>query len=168
MDWTWFTKTFQFLFGSHNERRIRELAPLVGRINALAPGFERLTDAELRGKTEEFRRRLAAGEALDGLLPEAFAAVREAARRTVGMRPFDVQMLGGIVLHEHSIAEMATGEGKTLVAVAPAYLNALAGKGVHIVTVNDYLARRDRDWMGPVYAALGMAVGAIWADMEID
>jgi preprotein translocase subunit SecA len=166
LDWTWFTKGFQLLFGSHNERRLKELAPLIGRINALGPAFERLPDAALREKTAEFRRRRAGGEELDSLLPEAFAAVREAARRTVNERPFDVQMLGGIVLHRGGIAEMATGEGKTLVAVAPAYLNALDGKGVHVVTVNDYLARRDRDWMSPVYGALGMRVGAIHADME--
>jgi len=168
VDWTWFTKGFQTVFGSHNERRIREIAPLVGRINAYAAPYEALTDAALRAKTAEFRGRRAAGESLDDLLPEAFAAVREAARRTVGMRPFDVQMLGGVVLHRGCISEMATGEGKTLVAVAPAYLNALDAKGVHIVTVNDYLARRDRDWMAPVYGALDMQVGAIHADMEID
>jgi preprotein translocase subunit SecA len=168
LDWQWFTRGFQAVFGSHNERRLKELYPVVGRINALAPGFEALTDAALGAKTEEFRGRLAKGETVDGILPEAFAAVREAARRTLGLRPFDVQMLGGVVLHEGSIAEMATGEGKTLVAVAPAYLNALVGKGVHIVTVNDYLARRDRDWMGPVYGALGMRAGAIHADMPVD
>jgi preprotein translocase subunit SecA len=167
LDWVWFTKGFQLLFGSHNERRLKELAPLVGRINALSPSFEKLTDAALREKTAEFRRRREKGEDLDALLPEAFAAVREAGRRTLGMRPFDVQMLGGIVLHKGGISEMATGEGKTLVAVAPAYLNALDGKGVHVVTVNDYLARRDRDWMSPIYGALGMRVGAIHADMEI-
>jgi preprotein translocase subunit SecA len=167
LDWTWFTRGFQFFFGSHNERRIKELAPFIGRINALGPAFESLTDAGLRAKTAEFRTRRAGGESLDSILPEAFAAVREAARRTIGMRPFDVQMLGGIAMHKGAIAEMATGEGKTLVAVAPAYLNALDAKGVHLVTVNDYLARRDRDWMGPVYNALGMQVGAIYADMDI-
>jgi preprotein translocase subunit SecA len=168
LDWTWITKGFQTVFGSHNERKIKEIAPLVGRINGFSAAYEALTDAALRGKTDEFRRRREGGESLDDLLPEAFAAVREAARRTVGMRPFDVQMLGGVVLHRGAISEMATGEGKTLVAVAPAYLNALERKGVHIVTVNDYLARRDRDWMAPVYGALGMAVGAIYADMPID
>ncbi len=166
MDWTWFTKGFQTVFGSHNERRLKEIAPLVGRINAFSAPFEALTDEALRAKTAEFRRRLSGGEPLDALLPEAFASVREAARRTIGMRPFDVQMLGGVVLHRGCISEMATGEGKTLVAVAPAYLNALEGKGVHVVTVNDYLARRDRDWMAPVYGALGMRVGAIHADMD--
>ena len=166
MEWQWFTKGFQFLFGSHNERRIKELAPKVAAINALAPEFERLSDAALRAKTAEFRARLGRGETLDALLPEAFAAVREAARRTLGLRPFDVQMLGGIVLHTGAIAEMATGEGKTLVAAAPAYLNALPGKGVHIVTVNDYLARRDRDWMAPVFEALDMRTGAIYADLD--
>ena len=168
MDSTWFTRGFQFLFGSHNERRIKELAPFVAKANAAGPAMEALTDARLRDKTAEFRKRLGEGESLDALLPEAFAAVREAARRTIGMRPFDVQMLGGTVMHKGGIAEMATGEGKTLVAVAPAYLNALEGKGVHIVTVNDYLARRDRDWMGPVFAALGMTTGAIYADLGVE
>jgi preprotein translocase subunit SecA len=168
LDWVWLTKGVQALFGSHNERLLKELAPLVARVNAFGPAMEALTDGALRGKTAEFRRRLEGGVALDDLLPEAFAAVREAARRTVGLRPFDVQVLGGIVLHRGAISEMATGEGKTLVAVAPAYLNALPARGVHIVTVNDYLARRDRDWMGPVYAALGMTTGAIHADMAVD
>jgi preprotein translocase subunit SecA len=168
LDWLWFTKGYQAVFGSHNERKIKELAPAVGRINAFSPKFEKLSDAALRSKTVEFRGRLEKGEPLDALLPEAFAAVREAARRTLGMRPFDVQMLGGVAMHGGCIAEMATGEGKTLVAVAPAYLNALSGKGVHVVTVNDYLAKRDRDWMAPVYGALGMMVGAIYADMPIE
>ena len=131
-----------------NKRELARLAAVVVKINSLEPDFEALTDAELTAKTMEFRQRLSAGETLDQLLPEAFAAVREAAKRTLGQRHFDVQLMGGIVLHEGRIAEMKTGEGKTLAATLPAYLNALAGKGVHIVTVNDYLARRDAEWMG--------------------
>jgi len=160
--------SIRLLFGSHNERMIRALAPAVAAINALGPAYESLTDEALRAKTPELRERLRKGEAMDLLLPEAFAAVREAARRTLGMRPFDVQMLGGVVLHRGCISEMATGEGKTLVAVAPAYLNALEGKGVHVVTVNDYLARRDRDWMSPVFQALGMQAGVIYSDQAHD
>ncbi|HEY8394802.1 MAG TPA: preprotein translocase subunit SecA, partial [Thermaerobacter sp.] len=146
---------------NYNEREIRRLSREVERINALEPEISRLTDAELRAKTDEFRRRLADGESLDDLLHEAFAVVREAAKRTLGMRPFDVQLMGGIVLHEGKVAEMKTGEGKTLVATLPAYLNALTGRGVHIVTVNDYLARRDAAWMGKVYEFLGLTVGVI-------
>ncbi len=130
------------IFGSKNERELRRLAPLVDRINSLEPELKRLSDADLRAKTAEFKERLSRGETLDELLPEAFAVVREAAVRVLGLRPFDVQLLGGIVLHQGKIAEMKTGEGKTLVAVMPAYLNALTGEGVHIVTVNDYLAKR--------------------------
>ncbi len=154
------------VFGSRNDRVLRDLAPLVGRVNALEPEFEKLTDAKLRAKTEEFRGRLKKGETLDDLLPEAFAACRESAKRTMGMRHFDVQLLGGAVLHQGKIAEMATGEGKTLCATLPTYLNALAGKGVHVVTVNDYLARRDAKWMGPVFKALGMDVGVIQSQMS--
>jgi preprotein translocase subunit SecA len=161
----WFTKGWQALFGSANERSLKRHYPLVAAINALSPSYEALTDRQLRAKTDEFRARLEEGETLDDLLPEAFASVREAARRTMGMRPYDVQMLGGIVMHQGGIAEMMTGEGKTLVACAPAYLNALVGKGVHLVTVNDYLAQRDRDWMAPVYEALGIKARAIHADM---
>ncbi|QBS37233.1 preprotein translocase subunit SecA [Thermaerobacter sp. FW80] len=146
---------------NYNEREIRRLSREVERINALEPEMVRLTDAELRAKTDEFRRRLADGETLDNLLHEAFAVVREAARRVLGMRPFDVQLMGGIVLHEGKVAEMKTGEGKTLVATLPAYLNALTGRGVHIVTVNDYLAKRDAEWMGRVYRFLGLSVGVI-------
>ncbi|HEY8415534.1 MAG TPA: DEAD/DEAH box helicase, partial [Thermaerobacter sp.] len=146
---------------NYNEREIRRLSREVERINALEPEISRLTDAELRAKTDEFRRRLADGETLDDLLHEAFAVVREAAKRTLGMRPFDVQLMGGIVLHEGKVAEMKTGEGKTLVATLPAYLNALTGRGVHIVTVNDYLARRDAEWMGRIYRFLGLTVGVI-------
>ena len=156
------------IFGTQNEREIRRLRRIVDRINALEPDMQRLSDAELRAKTDEFKRRLAAGETLDDLLVEAFAVVREAARRVLNMRHFDVQLMGGIVLHEGKIAEMATGEGKTLVATLPAYLNALTGEGVHIVTVNDYLAKRDRYWMGPVYEFLGLTVGVIQHDMNDD
>ena len=125
-----------------------------------------MTDAELREQTAKFRKRLAAGETLDDLLVEAFAVCREAGRRVLGMRHYDVQLMGGIVLHRGNIAEMVTGEGKTLVATLPAYLNALEGKGVHVVTVNDYLARRDMEWMGPLYMSLGLTVGAIQSNME--
>ena len=149
------------IFGDANERELKKLKPLVERINLLEPEFEKLSDFELRDKAVEFKGRLAAGASLDSLLPEAFAAVREAAKRAIGERHFDVQLMGGIVLHQGKIAEMKTGEGKTLVATLPAYLNSLTGKGVHIVTVNDYLARRDTHWMGPIYHALGLSVGCI-------
>jgi len=154
------------VFGTRNERLIRKMLPLVEKINALEPDFDRLTDAELKAKTLEFKGRLANGETLDDLLPEAFAAARAAAKRTLGLRMFGVQLMGGISLHSSSIAEMVTGEGKTLTAVAPAYLNALTGRGVHIVTVNDYLARRDAQWNAPVYEALGLTVGCIQANMH--
>ena len=147
------------IFGSRNQRLIRQYAKVVGRINALEDGLKALSDAELRAKTDEFRGRLSAGETLDDLLAEAFAVAREAARRTLKMRPFDVQLIGGMVLHDGNIAEMRTGEGKTLVATLPAYLNALSGNGVHIVTVNEYLAQRDAGWMRPVYEFLGLTVG---------
>jgi preprotein translocase subunit SecA len=149
------------LFGSSNDRKVKGLAARVGQINDLEPQFAALSDAELRGKTEIFRTRFAAGETLEDLLPEAFATVREAAKRTLGQRHYDVQLVGGMVLHNGGIAEMRTGEGKTLVATLPVYLNALAGKGVHVITVNDYLASRDSDWMGQVYRFLGMNVGVI-------
>ncbi|RLC71517.1 MAG: preprotein translocase subunit SecA, partial [Chloroflexi bacterium] len=149
------------IFGDANERELKKLRPQVLRINSLEPEFEKLTDSELRDKATEFKGRFAAGEPLDSLLPEAFAAVREVAKRAIGERHFDVQLMGGIVLHQGKIAEMKTGEGKTLVATLPAYLNSLTGKGVHIVTVNDYLARRDTHWMGPIYHALGVSVGCI-------
>jgi preprotein translocase subunit SecA len=144
-----------------NEREIKRLQPLVDRVNALEPDFERLSDAELRDKTDQFKARHQERNKLDELLPEAFAAVREAARRSIGLRHFDVQLIGGIVLHQGKIAEMKTGEGKTLVATLPLYLNALTGQGSHLVTVNDYLAKRDCHWMGPVYHALGVSVAAI-------
>ncbi len=149
------------LFDS-NEREISRLKPLVKQINDLEPQFQGLSDEELRGKTARFKQRLADGETLDDLLPEAFAAVREASLRTIGLRHFDVQLMGGIVLHEGKIAEMKTGEGKTLVATLPLYLNALEGKGCHLVTVNDYLARRDAYWMSPVYSALGVTVASVY------
>jgi preprotein translocase subunit SecA len=149
------------VIGTQNERELKRLRPAVGDINALEPSIQPLTDEQLRGKTEEFRKRLAEGTVLDDLLPEAFAVVREAGRRVLNMRHFDVQLIGGMVLHNGAIAEMKTGEGKTLVATLPAYLNALDGKGVHVVTVNDYLARRDSEWMGRLYRFLGMSVGVI-------
>jgi len=149
------------LFGSASDREIKTLQPLVERINSLEPQMQALDDAALKGKTVEFRQRLDQGEALDDLLPEAFAVVREAGRRVLGMRHFDVQLVGGMVLHRGKIAEMKTGEGKTLVATLPVYLNALTGKGVHVVTVNDYLARRDSDWMGSIYRFLGLSVDCI-------
>ena len=166
------------IFGTSNERILKSIRPLVEQINAPEPKMMSLTDAELRQKTDEFKERLSRGETLDDILPEAFAAVREASRRVLvtpnpnslnrTMRPFDVQLIGGIVLHQGKIAEMATGEGKTLVATLPAYLNALAGNGVHIVTVNDYLAKRDRDWMSPLYEFLGLKAGAIQSHQEYE
>ena len=154
------------IFGSSNERRIRSMRPLVATINDLEPQMQALSDDDLRAKTVEFRRRRSAGETLDDLLPEAFAACRESGRRFLNMRHFDVQLMGGMVLHGGDIAEMVTGEGKTLVATLAAYLNALEGKGVHVVTVNDYLARRDAEWMSPLFQGLGMTVGAIQSEME--
>ncbi len=161
-------KILQAVFGRRTDRVIRKIVlPIVERINRLEPEFERLSDEALRGKTEEFRRRLAEGdETLDDLMPEAFAACREASKRALGQRHYDVQLIGGWVLHKGMIAEMVTGEGKTLVATLAVYLNALTGKGVHLITVNDYLARRDADWMRPVYEALGLTVGAIQAPMS--
>src|SRR3954467_10211724 len=154
------------VIGTQNERDLKRLRPFVAAINAREPEIEQLSDEQLRGKTEEFRHRLAAGETLEDLLPEAFAVVREAGRRVLKMRHFDVQLIGGIVLHRGKIAEMKTGEGKTLVATLPAYLNALESKGVHVVTVNDYLARRDSEWMGRLYRFLGMSVGVIQHDLN--
>ncbi len=154
------------IFGSRNERVLRQLGKTVAQINALEPTMQALSDDELRGKTDEFRQRLAAGAALDSLLPEAFATVREASRRVLGLRHYDVQMIGGMVLHSGKIAEMRTGEGKTLVGTLPVYLNALEGKGVHVVTVNDYLAKRDSAWMGRLYNFLGMSVGVVYPNMD--
>lgn len=155
------------MFGSSNARYIRKLQTRVAAINELEPRYKAMSDAELREQTEKFRRRLAAGETLDDLLIEAFAVCREGGRRFLNMRHFDVQLIGGMVLHSGNIAEMVTGEGKTLVATLPAYLNALEGKGVHVVTVNDYLARRDMEWMAPLYMGLGLTVGAIQSDMKV-
>ena len=163
-----FGKLIQAVFGTKNGRELRRMGRVVTRINALEPRFEALGDAELEAFTGTLRQRLGDGEKLDDLLPEAFAAVREAARRTKDMRHFDVQLVGGITLHEGRIAEMRTGEGKTLAATLSAYLNALGGRGVHIVTVNDYLARRDAAWMGPIYRALGLAVGVIQSGQSPD
>ena len=152
---------FTKLFGTYSDRELKKIYPIADAIEKLEPQIEKLSDGELRAKTDEFKQRLAGGETLDDILPEAFAVVREAAWRVLGMKPFRVQLIGGIVLHQGRIAEMKTGEGKTLVAVLPAYLNALTGKGVHIVTVNDYLARRDSEWMGKVHRFLGVSVGLI-------
>src|SRR5919197_2275270 len=149
------------LFGTKHERDVKRMMPVVEAINALEPQLQSLDDSALAGKTGEFKRRFSEGETVEDLLPEAFAVCREAARRRLAMRHFDVQLIGGMVLHSGKIAEMATGEGKTLVATLPAYLNALSGRGVHIVTVNDYLAKRDAQWVGPVYHALGLSVGVI-------
>ncbi len=157
-------KILEKIFGTKNERELKRYFKIVEEINALEPRISKLSDEELKAKTDEFKERLTKGETLDDILTEAFATVREAAKRTLGMRHFDVQIVGGIVLHEGKIAEMKTGEGKTLVATLAAYLNALEGKGVHLVTVNDYLARRDVQWMGPVYNFLGLSVGVIQPD----
>ncbi|MCK5913672.1 MAG: preprotein translocase subunit SecA, partial [Desulfuromusa sp.] len=147
--------------GSQNDRDLKKLQPLVANINSLEADFEALNDEQLQAKTDGFRQRLAAGESLDQLLPEAFSVVREASKRVLGLRPFDVQLIGGMVLNGGKIAEMKTGEGKTLMATLPIYLNALSGKGVHVVTVNDYLAKRDAEWMGKVYQFLGLTVDCI-------
>ncbi|MEM9524129.1 MAG: preprotein translocase subunit SecA [Pseudomonadota bacterium] len=154
------------IFGTPNDRKVKATRPIVEKINALEPEFEALSDQDLIERTEQFKKRHAEGESLDDLLIEAFANCREAARRALGLRAFDVQLMGGIFLHQGNIAEMKTGEGKTLVATFPAYLNALKGRGVHIVTVNDYLAKRDAEWMGKVYAALGMTTGVIYPDQS--
>ena len=154
------------VIGTQNERELKKVRPLVGRINELESGITPLSDADLKARTAQFRERVSRGESLDDLLPEAFATVREAGRRVLNMRHFDVQLIGGMVLHGGRIAEMKTGEGKTLVATLPAYLNALAGKGVHVVTVNDYLARRDSEWMGRIYRFLGMSVGVIQHELN--
>jgi preprotein translocase subunit SecA len=159
-------KALAKVFGTANERELKRMAPIVAQINSLETQTTALTDEQLRARTAEFRQRVADGESLDDVLPEAFAVVREAGRRTLNMRHFDVQLIGGMVLHRGKIAEMKTGEGKTLVATLPAYLNALAGKGVHVVTVNDYLARRDSEWMGRIYRFLGMTVGVIQHDLN--
>jgi preprotein translocase subunit SecA len=161
-----FQRFLTSIFGSRNERILRTLQKNVDKINALEPRFQALDDAALRGMTDAFRERVAAGETLDALLPEAFATVREAAKRVIGLRHYDEQLIGGMVLHSGKIAEMRTGEGKTLVGTLPVYLNALAGKGVHVVTVNDYLAKRDSAWMGRVYNFLGLSVGVVYPGMD--
>ncbi|WP_329741321.1 preprotein translocase subunit SecA [Dyella sp. A6] len=161
-----FNRALTSVFGSRNDRVLRQLSKTVARINALEPELEKLSDEALRGKTEAFKQRIAAGESLDKLLPEAFAVVREGAKRVLGMRHYDVQMIGGMVLHQGKIAEMRTGEGKTLVATLPVYLNALEGKGVHVVTVNDYLARRDAAQMGKLYGFLGLTTDVVWPGMD--
>ncbi|MEM7751369.1 MAG: preprotein translocase subunit SecA, partial [Pseudomonadota bacterium] len=154
------------IFGSSNDRRVRAYSSRVEAINALESEIEALSDEQLRARTEEFRQQLADGANLNDLVVPAFATVREAAKRTLGQRHFDVQMIGGMVLHEGKIAEMKTGEGKTLVATLAVYLNALTGKGVHVITVNDYLAKRDAEWMGQVYKFLGLTVGCIVNELE--
>ncbi|MGC8529063.1 MAG: preprotein translocase subunit SecA [Leptospirillia bacterium] len=163
-----FKSLIRSFFSSQNEKEIRRISRIVDRVNSLEPSVEKLSDEELAGKTLAFRERITKGESLDAILPEAFAVVREAGRRVLGMRHFDVQIMGGAVLHEGRIAEMKTGEGKTLVGTLPVYLNALEGKGVHVVTVNDYLARRDSEWMGKLYRFLGLSVGLIQHDMPDD
>ncbi|MBV8673902.1 MAG: preprotein translocase subunit SecA, partial [Acidobacteriaceae bacterium] len=174
-------KALTKVFGTNNERVVKRMLPRVATINALEPEMQRLSDDELREKTAEFRSRIAAAlegitdaeervaaekQALDDILPEAFAVVREAGRRQLNMRHFDVQLIGGMVLHQGKISEMKTGEGKTLVATLPCYLNALVGHGVHVVTVNDYLAKRDAEWMGKIYEFLGLTVGVIVHDLD--
>ncbi len=156
------------VFGSSNDRYLKQLRPVVAKINELESTIQTLDDSALASKTVEFRERVAKGESLDKVLPEAFAVVREAGKRILGERHYDVQLIGGIVLHQGKIAEMKTGEGKTLTSTLPVYLNALAGKGVHVVTVNDYLAARDSEWMGQVYNFLGMSYGKIVHGLDDD
>ncbi|MCZ6464031.1 MAG: preprotein translocase subunit SecA, partial [Proteobacteria bacterium] len=154
------------VFGSKNDREIKGMVPLVEQTNRLEPEISALSDADLQARTPMFRERLDRGESLDDLLPEAFATVREAAKRTLSQRHYDVQVIGGVVLHNGTIAEMKTGEGKTLVSTLPCYLNALTGRGVHIVTVNDYLAQRDAEWMGQIHRFLGLSIGVIVHDLS--
>ena len=161
-------KLIEKVFGTHSERELKRITSLVDKIEALRPTMQALSDEELRGKTKEYKDRLQEGATLDDLLPEAFATVREAAKRVLGMEHYRVQLIGGIILHQGRIAEMRTGEGKTLVSTLPAYLNALEGKGVHVVTVNDYLAHRDAEWMGKVHEFLGLTVGVVLNDMKND
>ncbi|MEA3366147.1 MAG: preprotein translocase subunit SecA, partial [Candidatus Hydrogenedentes bacterium] len=153
------------IFGTSSERELKKVSPLLDEVRKHEAHMVSLSNDRLRAKTADFKERLAQGASLDDILPEAFAAVCEAAKRVVGMRPFDVQVLGGVVLHNGGIAEMVTGEGKTLVATMPVYLNALPGRGVHLVTVNDFLARRDSEWMGPIYQFMGLTTGLIQHDM---
>src|SRR4030095_5509761 len=158
------TQILNLIFGSKNDREIKALMPLVQRINGLESGLTPLSDEALADKTQAFKKRLAGGETIDDLLPEAFAVCREMSRRKLNMRHFDVQLIGGMILHKGRISEMKTGEGKTLVATLPIYLNGLEGKGAHLVTVNDYLAKRDAQWMGQLYHALGLSTGVIQHD----
>ena len=154
------------LFKSYSEKEVKRVRPIINKINGLEEEISKLSDSELRAKTQYFKEQLKEGKTLDDILPEAFAVVREASKRVLGMRHFDVQLIGGIILHQGRIAEMKTGEGKTLVATLPVYLNALEGKGVHVITVNDYLAKRDSEWMGKLYKFLGLSVGLVIAGME--
>ena len=152
---------FEKLFGTRSQREIKKIQPIVDKILGMEEEYKALSEEALKAKTQEFKDRLAAGETLDDILPEAFAAIREAADRVLGMRPYPVQLIGGIVLHQGRIAEMKTGEGKTLVAILPCYLNALTGRGVHVVTVNDYLAKFQSEWMGKVYRYMGLTIGLV-------
>ena len=154
------------IFKSYSEKELKRIMPIVEKINSLEPEMEKLSDKELRAKTDYFKKEIADGKTLDDILPEAFAVMREASKRVLGMRHFDVQLIGGIILHQGRISEMKTGEGKTLVATLPVYLNALTGKGVHVITVNEYLAKRDSEWMGKVYKFLGLSVGLIYGRMD--
>ena len=154
------------IFKTYSQKEVKRVMPIVKKINELEEEISKLTDSELRAKTDYFKKQLAEGKTLDDILPESFAVVREASKRALGMRHFDVQLIGGIILHQGRIAEMKTGEGKTLVATLPVYLNALEGKGVHVITVNDYLAKRDSEWMGKLYKFLGLSVGLVVAGME--
>jgi preprotein translocase subunit SecA len=162
------SKIVKTVFGSRNDRIVKKLNQRVSRINQFEPELQSLDDAQLKQKTDEFRQRFADGETLEQLLDEAFAVCREASVRALGMRHYDVQLIGGMILHNNQITEMRTGEGKTLVATLPAYLNAISGKGVHIVTVNDYLAERDAEWMGKIYNFLGLSVGVVLSTMDYD
>ena len=157
---------FSKIFKSYSEKEVNRVMPIVTKINELEGEISKLTDEQLKNKTNEFKKQLEEGKTLDDILPEAFAVTREASKRVLGMRHFDVQLIGGIILHQGRIAEMKTGEGKTLVATLPVYLNALTGKGVHVVTVNDYLAKRDSEWMGKLYKFLGLSVGLVIAGMS--
>ena len=157
---------FKKIFKSYSEKEVKRVMPIVEKINSLEEEISKLSDTELRNKTNEFKQKLKNGSSLDDILPETFAVCREASKRVLGMRHFDVQLIGGIILHQGRIAEMKTGEGKTLVATLPVYLNALTGDGVHVVTVNDYLARRDSEWMGKVYKFLGLTVGLVISGMQ--
>jgi len=154
------------IIGTHSERELKRIRPIVDKIESLRPSMQALTDEELRAKTDEFKKRLANGETSDDIMPEAYAVVREAGKRVLGMEHYRVQLIGGIVLHQGRIAEMRTGEGKTLVATLPSYLDALEGKGCYVVTVNDYLAKRDAEWMGKIHEFLGLSVGSFeWNEL---